>query len=264
MAITKLNPDQLVFTGNTLTFLSPDAKLITIREINGEDEDILTRQGNMKDGTALIKFLAGIILEISGEKGPITEFTVSKLKSRTLYYTLFKARVHSHGWKATFKHTFQGDTEPIGFEEDLKVYDWDFGNGAPPRLGEPGYDDRIIQPYPEVGNDYMEGITSSKIEFRMKYLTGEAEKSVLGRDPDTLAINEKLRIREFEVKMPNGHWQLIENFAPFSVRDMKEFRKMVDTYDGPFDAIVTLVHPTKKITEQVSLFMLSDFFLPTV
>lgn len=259
-----MNPDQLIFTGKELTFLTPSNSLVTVREINGDDEDALTRIKNSKNGSAISKFLARIVVGISGYNGPITDLIISQWKSRDIYYTLYKARIHSMGYKVNFQYTFDGDKDVIDFEENLNIYDWDFSAGAPPRLGERDYNELTIQPYPEVGNPYMEGKTASGKEYRMKYLTGELELTTLGQDVDNFTINEKLRLREFEVKMSDGTWIMMENFAPFSHMDMKEFRNKVDKFDPAFELKTTLTHPRKPLSEKISLFTLSDFFFPTV
>ena len=62
------NKKETVLTGNTMEFVTPSKLRIVIREQNGEDEDIISKAKNLKDGNAIHYFLAGIIQSVDGLK----------------------------------------------------------------------------------------------------------------------------------------------------------------------------------------------------
>lgn len=260
MAISQMNEIPLVHIGDTKEVLMPGGFTIRIREINGNDEDILSRLGDSQNGTALHKFLASVIVGSSLDR-KVTEDDVASWRVRDKYYALYQVRRHSLGDTLTFEYRFQDD-KVFGFDYNLAEFDYDFRQGPPPKKGEPGYDPRIIQPYPE--EEHYEGTTSKGQKFRFKYLTGLDELAALTRDQANMGINEKLKARHFEVLLPNGTWTKVENFAAFPTRIMSEFRTAVDKYDPDFLLNIELVHPEKRIKETASLFMVADFFFPTV
>ena len=249
-----------MYSGATKTIPMPGGFKITIREINGDDEDKLSKLSDSKDGSAMHKFLAGIIIgnSVTPDK-KVTEEDIAGWRVRDKYYALYWAVRHSHGDKVTFRHIFEDGTE-CGFDEDLKKFDWDFTKGTPPKLGEKGYDSKIIQPYPE--SEFVTGTTSSGKEYRFRYLTGIDELNTLGKNPDELSINEKLRIRGFEAKGAGGTWLALQNFASFSARDMKEIRATLEKEDPEFNLNVQVTHPKTGRKEVASLFSNPDFFFP--
>lgn len=248
--------ENMAFSPNTETFKLPDGRMVTIRERNGEDEDILSKVKNNEDGTAFDKYLYNIIEDLDGN-GKATRAQIGSLKNRSKYYILYKSRIQSLGDTVEFEHTFENG-DKVSFEEDLKIFDFDWEKQP---LEE--REEYQIEPYKEKGDSFSFTL-SSGVTCKMDYLTSDMEASTLARDISQLSINEKLRIRNFRIADKGGDFFQVENFKMFPSRVMQEIRKYLKEYDSEFTLMTTLKHPSKPIREEVSLFMYPDFFFPKV
>jgi predicted metal-dependent hydrolase len=237
----------------TQKIVLPSGMELTIRESNGEDEELLSRVPYLKDGTAYYRFLANIITE------PRMDYlAVQSMKSNDMYATLLKARILSLGNKLEFKHTFRDGTV-VDAEEDLADYNRDYSKDyTDDELSK--FNKATIKPYKEDCGEYFHFTTSSDKIFRMKYLTGSLEIKTLDLKEDTLTFNDKLKVREIEMKTPAGGWVRLHNFKTLSSRDMKELRGCVEREDTIGTLTSTLEHQGK--TEEISLFLSQDFFFP--
>lgn len=252
-----------------LVITMPSGFKASVRETNGDDEDIVSKLRDNKEGNALYKYLANIILV---DDKPVSLEEIIKWKVRDIYYGIMKTRMFTHGNQVVFEHTFEGGTEKT-FIEDLGFYDWDLGSEEmdekgklkkwPPQLGEPGYDERIIQPYRYPG-DWVETETSTKKKYRFKYLTGELELKTQGMMMDDLAINDKLRLREFQLYMVTGNWQSIERFNILTSKEMAEIRTTLERVDPEFNLMCRLPHPDGGRAEELTLLGKTGFFFPRV
>lgn len=244
--------------GATHDITLPSGKYIKMRERNGDDEDVISRTKDARDGMSIPNFLSKLIVS-----EPMTPAMILKWKVRDKYYLLFKERLLTWGDEMTFDHKF-ADGETHNFTEDLSKFDWDFTdpNARAPKKGEEGYEMARILPYDSGENHMLEGRTSSGKNFRMKYLTSELENKTLGSTMDSLSINDKLRIRDFELQDAGEVWHKVEKFNMLNAKEMQEIRKVVLEKDGDFDLTVEVTHPTKGIIEYVSLMNLPDFFFP--
>jgi hypothetical protein len=237
----------------------PSGFLCTIRESNGEDEDLLSRMKDTQDGTAMHKYLANIITQC--EKYPIiSDKVIATWRVRDIYYLLYRSRLLTHGNEVFFDHTFQDGTS-VRMKEYLSVYDVNLNIEKPPVFNQAGYDRRKIQPY-TIDTDYAQATTSTGKVYRFKLLTGEDEIKSLGLDSMNLSINDKMRLRGFELKDSAGNWRVIERFNVLSARETSEIRATLDRIDPEFMLICELKHPSKPIKEEVSLFAVPGFFFP--
>lgn len=266
--ISKVNENQLIFAGSPIDFVTPSGFSVTIRETNGDDEDVVSNVGYHQEGTAMHRLIAGVVLNTTApnalEGGKVTHREVANWRSRDIYYVLMKIRKHSQGNMVTFEHTFEGRTTPEGFTEDLNLFDFDFSTGnKPAKKGEKDFNPKLPQAYFS-DSAYVAGITSSGKKYRFRYVTGEIEKlALLNKGKANPSINDQLRQREFEIELSNGQFQKVDNFAPFSSREMKELRAVLEREDPGYDLITELVSSDRRAREFVSLFMVADFFFPT-
>lgn len=237
----------------------PSGFKASVRETNGDDEDIVSKLRDNKEGNALYKYLANII---QVDDKPVSFEEIIKWKVRDIYYAIMKSRMLSHGNKVVFEHTFEGTSEEKTFIEDLGFYDWDLGGDElPSQLGEEDYDPRIIQPYRHPG-DWIESETSSKKKYRFKYLTGELELKTRGMMVDDLSINDKLRLREFQLYMVSGNWQPIMKFNILTSKEMAEIRTTLEKVDPEFTLSCKLPHPQGGRAEEITLLGVPGFFFP--
>jgi hypothetical protein len=244
----------------TQTIHMPSGFTVDIRETNGQDEDIISNVGDSKAGIAIAKFLAQIVVSCS--KGKPTYNDIMKWFSRDKNYLMLKSRMFSIGNEITFEHQFEKSGMTFTFKEDLAIYDFDFSTGgAPPKKGENNFDDKLPQAYKSDDSTYQTQLSSGKT-IRFKYLTGLDEKKLLAKQEEDLSINEKLRLRDLELQI-DGNWYIIENFHPFTSKDMKDLRNILDKEDPEFGLIAELVNPKRPSEKEiVSLFDKSDFFFP--
>lgn len=270
--ITKMNETAMFRMGPTEEVHLPSGFKVTIRERNGDDEDILSRVKDNKDGSALNNFLSAIITDPK-----MTGKQIAELKLKDKYYLLFRSRIQSLGSQMTFKHVFAGDedkTKEVFFEEDLNQYDWDFSKPYSSFPFKPklelgnGETDEYFKyrctPYPDGSReeDGFEITLPSGVICRMKYLTGEGEQKSLKKSMNDLTINDKLRVRDFELKMDNGKWQRIERYNMLSAKDMMVIRTELDKRDEQFDMLVETVNPLTGQPEYISMFLKEEFFFP--
>lgn len=242
------NPVSYAYTDVKL----PSGKLVRIRETNGNDDDILSQVSENKTLMAPLNFLAGII--VSEEIKPED---LKKWKIRDKYYLILKSRIFSLGSEMRFNHTF-ADGLSVELVEDLARFDWDLTQGNPPAKGEKGYKPEVIQPY--IGGDSPGEFTlnSGKV-VKYDFLTVEGEMANMGRTEDDMSINDRLRLRNFKLKV-DGVFQPIEVFGMFTARDMREIRTHLDKNDPEFSLLVEAKANGK--LEYVSLFQIPDFFFP--
>lgn len=255
-----INEMDMFRMGPTITFMSPSGHEFTIRERNGEDEDILSKQKDTKDGSSINKFLSAIIVNPK-----LSDQDIQSLPSKDKYYILFKSRIQSLGDKVHLNYTFQKEQYPVPFEIDLNEYDWDFANPNFPKEGDQDYFKYRCSPYPAEIRESPQFILelSSGKKIRMYYLTGVGEAKTLGKTEGDLTINDRLRIRGFEVQGNSGEWIKMERFNMFTSREMAEMRTKLFEKDTPFDLIAELTNPKTGAVEAISLFQTEDFFFPT-
>lgn len=233
------------------TFTAPDGKKYTIREQNGEDEDVLSKVSKTDMLAPIHNFLSRVIVEPN-----LSPYAVEKLKNRVKYYILLRSRIFSLGHVIAFEHTFKNDPIPTLMEQDLTEFIWDFDD-ADPFPKNPS--EMIIKPYPKDAEDYFLFELSSGVECRMQYANGIAEKKVLAIPEKDLSINVEILARGFEIKR-EGEWIAIENFKTFTSRQMGEIREQIRKNDPDFTGIVEVSNGDK--IEFVNILTTRDFFFP--
>ena len=255
--------EDAALNGNTTEFISPSKLNITIREQNGEDEDVISKTGNVVSGDSIHFFLAGIIMTINGEK--ISTDDVVKMKNRDKYHTLLKSRILSLGSELTYRHRCsnssctkpQGTEDPM-YEEDLTLYDKDFKEGAEDKRDTFKY---RIEAYVEAGT-HKELTLSTGKELKWKFLTGVEEKKSLAMDRNKMSKNSDIMLRGLEWKNDAGIWQKVTNFKIFTSKEMSEIRKDIAENDLPFEAISECTCPFCGTVDYISLLAQPDFFFP--
>lgn len=261
---------------NTEEFTLPCGRVCKIQEINGEDEDNLSRVENLEKATDVFnKYISCVLIELDGK--PVTPKAILSLRQRSKYYIAVKSRILSYGNEITFDHTFQGEEEPIKFEEDLLLYTQDFSKPVELEfIQDPNNTEGVIknskfskdrcQPYKDFAtdNEWVEFSTTSGKHFRFKYLNGEGEKKLLELERGSMSINEKLKARFLQLKDQNGQWALVLGFKPFTGKEMAEIRGYVNQIDSEFELLSKVTNPKTKKTEIISLFSkVGSFFFPS-
>lgn len=256
--------EQALLTGNTKEFVSPSKLKILIREQNGEDEDVISKQSNLMKGDAIHFFLAGIVLQVNDKK--ISSKDIENWRNRDKYYTLLKSRMFSLGSELTYRHRCgnpnctkpEGQEDPL-YEEDLSLYDRDFSETAPADTRE-DFKYRI-EAYIQEGTHREFKLNSGK-ELRYKFMTGVEEKKILQKDRQSMSKNSDIMLRELEWKNEQDQWQKVSHFGIFSSREMAAIRKDIEKHDMPWEAISECKCPYCDHVDYISLLAQTDFFFP--
>jgi hypothetical protein len=249
------------------TVTLPDFTKVTIRETNGEDDDVISKISDSKDNQAALKFLSSIIVE---PKTSVTDVAAWPLNKK--YYLLLKSRIHSLGNILKFKYAWPDETTKdlvdTNYVEDLSKYDTDLE--ALSLMDEAKQKEAIekltpyqIKPFPfrELKEIMVKLDNGREIKFNL--MDTESENKSIGTDLEEFSINDELRLRKFSTKDDTGAWVEVQNFRPFSSREMAAIRKVVREADPQFLMPMDIENPKTKERTQVPLIRLADFFFPT-
>lgn len=236
--------------------LCSPGKKVTIREITGEDEDILTLVKDQEDGIAIPKFVSKVIVSEQYTVGDIQEW-----RARDKYLILFEAIRLTYGDTFRFEHKFEnGDVSE--FEEDISKYVWEFseeGRESYPKKGDKDFFAERIIPYQGNESGVKFTLSSGKI-VGFEYMTGILESASLMIDQKQRSLNDDLRDRNFYLKNDAGADIRIDSFRVLNAREMAEIRNKISEVDPSWPAMITLTNPKNGKTETLSLFSIPDFF----
>jgi hypothetical protein len=249
----------------TLKFILPHGPYVTIREQNGEDDDILSKVANNTDNTSLTKFLSRVIID-----PVLTPDEIALWPVASKYYALLKSRIFSMGSLLEFKYTFDNPKtkKPVELtlEEDLSNYDADLEsmmNMTSQEIEDLGLSPYQIRPYPLRGKLNTETTLSTGRRVAMDIMNSEGETKSLQVNRDELTINDELRFRNFRVKPANSEeWVVVENFREFTSREMQEIRKWASGLEVRFEMPMRIENPFTKEVNMIPLIALPDFFFP--
>ena len=236
-----------------LSFIAPDGINYTIREQNGNDDDVLSTLGDAQQNKSIDKFLAGIII---GPKRLSWEEIHTSMGVATKYYIVLKSRMFTHGNILLFKHTFQTG-EQVEFEEDLSLYDRDLSKDEEVKET-PGI--TPVRKYPN-GASILRQLTIGNKKLLYKLQTSKAEAYMMNIPKENVSKNDELRARELTL-IQDGREIKIENFRDFSASEMREIWKDIRANDVDFALVTKLQTADKKTTEYVSLLTITEFFFP--
>lgn len=236
----------------TVKLCSKD-KTVVIREMTGEDEDILTLVADQKDGLSVAKFISNVTMQAHS----IDE--IQSWRIRDKYLIMLEVVRLSYGDEFAFTYQW-----PDGYKADYET-----------NLGEYALDSNSDNSekaflYPEEVNSTKLIVTQEKVEFKLddypekmgfKFLTGELEALSLLVPEGNVSLNDELRNREFYI-ISNGNPIRVNNFRIFKSKTMAKIRSKIEEFDKGWNALITITHPKTRETKKVSLFSLTDFFFP--
>ncbi len=251
--------------GQTVDFTLPSGKHVTIREQNGDDDDLISNAYQAKNGNHLNMFIAAVVVKTDlTANGRLTSKDVLNMKVRDKYAILIKSRCFSLGASITFEYDWGSDNGgKVEYTEDLAQYIYndysDLDNF--PMIGDEDYFEFRIRPYLEQGEEVREFELFSGKKIRYKYLTGVSERKLLELPPQQLTKNAELRIREIEEFVDN-QWHKVESFRYYKAQDMKELRDDVKMYDPDTNLLSELEHPRTGELQAFPIILAPDFFFP--
>lgn len=253
----------------TVSFVAPSGYQYTIREENGEDEEILSNQSDMNGGMNIVKFLAAIIVSTDfTESGKVTVEDVMDIPSLDRNCILFKSRIFSLGPTVSFYHDWtNGRGEPTMYEQDLNemIYS-DYSNEEDITEEEkqskkdalPFYPDREIARAIKF-KDYELTLSSGK-QIKFDFMTSRIEQKILAQEKQTR--NTQLICRNLCLAV-NGKWEPVQRFHLFSVRDMAEIHKAIQEIDPVWNAFTDIEDPITGEVTKYPIVMAPRFFFLT-
>jgi len=258
---------QAIAWGKTKQILVPSGRRFILREQNGDDDDILSNPSTGADGSNIDYYIAGIVVkEIINDKE--VTFSLEQAKSllkKDMIAIIFESRIHNLGNILKFKFDFGDDPVVgkgiIGYEEELSQYLHDYTKPFPLTEEDEGYFKFKIPPYPESAYGKFEMTTDSGKRVRINLMNREGMKFILGTKDEETTKNTELKARNLELFTENN-WLKVENFSPFSPRDMVNIIAWVKEIDPDYNAITEIAHPVTKYKLNYTLTNSTDFFYP--
>lgn len=250
---------EVIFKGKEESITLPTGNILLIRELNGEDEEIISSESLSENGDNIYQFLAGIIIKDKDLGRKPTPEDIKKYPINDKYYLLFKQRIINHGYDMQFSSicsTPSCNEQKNDYDQNLKEFDGD--------LSDPKYipeNHKHIQKYPLGKTREVEFTLNSGKKLKYSILDGNLEYAALELKDQTK--NAPLKIRNLMIDN-HGSWIKITNFKAFSVKEMGEIRGHVTKSDSQFDPIVNYSCPKCKRNYFKSLFALPTFFYPEV
>lgn len=252
-----------MYEPRTLTFVVPSGATYTIREQNGEDEDILSNQMDLKNNKALSKFLAAIICS-KGVEGQETKVNVSDILDMPLldkYAIIFKSRIFSLGENLEFSYKWDEETT-LEYEQNLLEYLYDDYAVIPNE--ETLNAKPLAIPYYPLGDKLkdIEATLSSGKKIKFDIANGHSELFLLNLPESKRSRNSELLAHNLHLEV-DGKFEKVQNFRLFSARDMAEIRTKISAVDPNFDAITEITNPETGASLQFPLMTSPNFFFLT-
>lgn len=251
--------------GKLKELVLPSGYKATIREQNGNDDDIISNQATARDLTNMNMFISSLIIETDlpfSVNGKLSIDGVRNMLLRDKYFILFSSRIHSMG--NLIKFTYDWGTEEGGnieYTDDLNNFVWDYNKEMPEQGDKDFYAYRILPYSHDLAYKKFEHQLSSGKQVRFKFLDGHSELYLMKLPIDQQTKNTELKARELEQKI-DGEWKKVENFMFFSKRDMAELHKVVGDLDPNFNGITELENPLTREIIKFPIISAKDFFYP--
>lgn len=253
----------------THQFIAPSGFSYTIREENGEDEEILSNQADAQNGNMnLTKFIAAIVVKTDfTEHGKLTIQDALNLPFLDRYTILLQNRIFSLGHMLDFSFQWPGEEAPITYEQDLRelLYD-DYSQPIPEEEIEakpfaiPRYPDQELAKTLHY-RDYELTLSSGKV-IKLDWADGNAEYMISKLPVNKQTRNSSLIARNLCLKV-GEKWEKVQRFHLFSVRDMAEIQKAANNMDPTTSLMVEIENPTTGDTQMYPIVIAPRFFFLT-
>ena len=257
-----------------MAFTLPSGYSCEIREQNGEDEEILSNPSSIKNFMNINEFIAGLVVKTDfTTSGKLLVDDVLKLPLLDRHVILINSRIFSLGEELEFNYNWDrgnGKTSQCTYTQDLKDYLFeDYGKQPTEEELEAKPDAVPYYALPEDPNhpgkvkltDLVIELSSGK-ELLWDVATAGSELYLMKLGMDNITRNKDLLARNLRLKV-DGHYEKVQNFKLFSVRDMAEIRKAITSVDPTFTGITNIEDPKTGATAQVSVMAVPTFFYLT-
>lgn len=248
------------------TFTAPSGNTYTIREQNGNDEEILTNVKDINEFMNISKFIQAILVDGSwGNRKPSLK-EVMDIPVLDRCEILIRSRILSIGKDLVFNYTWKnGDKESTyEYEEDLTNYlmrdDFDSlsEEEAKAYLEE---NPQILPKYPfNQAKDIIIDLPSGK-RVKFDLLDGNGEKYLATLQEHETNRNSELVARNLNL-LVDGKWERVRNFSLFSYKDMINLRNQVHSIDPSFNPVTDVTNPVTGEVVKFPIMSAPSFFFP--
>jgi hypothetical protein len=247
----------------TLQFVAPSGHTFTIREQNGEDEEILSNPIEMRTLLHLSRFISAIVVDTDATTNhKLSMKDALNLPLLDRYCILFKSRIFSLGEIIEFNYEW---TKPNGTKNSV-LYEEDLNNFLFENYGEVPSDDEMdskpdaipLYPDPAIVEGKEFTLDSGK-KIRFKAATSNSEQYIFNLPENKRTRNSELVARDLMLEV-EGKFEKVTNFRIFSVRDMNEIHKLVKIWDPAFLGLTEITNPDTNETEMYPIIGAPSFF----
>lgn len=254
-------------TPQTAKFYLPDGHWLEVRETNGEDEEALSKVKDGKDSSNVAKYLSRIIVSSSHTGSRVGPEQVQGWLNASKYYALMCSRIFSLGSELKFKYLFSEKDEPVTLVEDLLDFTWDLSpenlaKNPLPKPGDKDYNPERVKLYPCGDKVEFEYTTSGNKRLKYSLLTGFGENAASKIGQEEMSNTDDFRIRNLQWFNESGQWQIVENFAFLSSREIAGLRKDIKDKEVEYNMLMRIENPKSGRVEYRPCLLLPDFFFP--
>ena len=253
----------------THQFIAPSGFSYTIREENGEDEEILSNQADAMNGNMNItKFIAAIVVDTDfTEHHRLTVQDVLNLPFLDRYTIMLQNRIFSLGAVLDFQYKWPDMDEPVTYEQDLnELLFEDYSRPIPEEekaakpFAIPQYHDQELAKALHY-KGYELTLSSGK-QIKLDWADGNAEYALSKLPVNKQTRNSSLIARNLQLKV-GENWEKVQRFHIFSVRDMAEIHKAASRMDPTTNLTVEIDNPTTGETQMYPIIAAPRFFFLT-
>lgn len=241
------------------TFTVPSGYVYTIREQNGNDDDILSSKVDLDKLMNISNFISAIVVKTdattTGRLTPEEAFHLPVLDRSVI---LIQSRILSLGEELEFDFSWDGK-EQTDYSQNLNDLIFNYSETATKEMiaSKP----EAVPYYPLLNKfkDIPINTTSGK-SLLFDILTNDKEVEYINLPLSQQTKNQKLIVRNLRMKVDEAFIK-VNNFELFSVKDMVEINKAVKAFDPTFNAAVTISNPNNPIQKvPINIFSLDSFF----
>lgn len=257
--------DQTIY-GRKYTFKLPSGYEVTIREQNGEDDDILSNPVDAKTFMNISKFISGIVIDTDITANRLLSAEdVQKMPSLDRYAIMINSRVFSLGEILDFRYDWDGGQDgkvrTVDYEVNLKE-EFLFNYGEVPTMEEMEAKPNAIPFYPIAKqNKDITFTTKSGKELCFDLLNAEGESYVINLPVNEQTKNQELVARNLRLKV-GEKFEPVKNFRLFSSQDMMDIRSTVKGMDPVFSGTTRIEDPETHQRIMVPIMAVDNFFYP--
>ena len=250
----------------THTFTAPSGIEYTIREQNGQDEEILTNVGEATRFMNINNFLQAILMGSS--KKPNQKYTMEEILRIPLLdrqCILLQSRIFSIGEIMEFSYKWPVPNsealQKLEYEQDLNEFLLDYSNREGITEEELDAKPHALPFYPNPVDQALIFDLQSGKKIRFHLFDGNSELYVMRLPEVDRTRNTDIIARGLELQV-EGKWDRVTNFSLFSTKDMRQLRKLVNDYDPTPSLETTIDNPITGEVILVPVMSFTDFFFP--